>query len=231
MSIEIQTANSLGNIVSQFPLSAQIFENLGIDYCCGGSRTLQQAARDNQLDPVTLMTVLQAALNLGQAGMVTNTLNPSSLVTDALVEHIVAVHHAYIRDHMPRLLQLSAKVASAHGEKDARLVDFDTQLLVLGGTLMEHLAEEENDLFPIICKAAADQSKLNPALVDRLITDHDAVGAMMATLKALVNDYLIPDWACPTYRNLIQAFQEFELDLHRHIHLENNVLFPRLKAA
>ena len=94
---------------------------------------------------------------------------------------------------------------------------------------MDHLVEEEQDLFPALTRAVGSVA-LDPGLVKTLVADHEAVGATMARLKALVDDYAIPDWACSTYRNLIQAFQEFEFDLHTHIHLENNVLFPRLSA-
>lgn len=147
-----------------------------------------------------------------------------------LIDYIEAEHHGYVRENLPVLRAFAKKVAQVHGPAQPELPVIADRVEALAAALEAHLAAEEEDVFPRI-KALVDTrpAALRPLLVS-LEQEHDEAGGLMGEIRRLSADYTPPEWACNTYRALFAKLEEFEEDLHRHVHLENNVLFPRVRA-
>jgi regulator of cell morphogenesis and NO signaling len=178
------------------------------------------------------------------AALETAAQTPSAIGTDwsqasleELSEHIVRTHHAYVKKELPRLAVLAQKVVNRHGATTAQLPLIQAALAKLDGELTQHLAKEEAVLFPYIVlleRAKADGGAkphgcfgtvANP--IAMMTQEHDAAGALLAEIRLLSHGFTTPDDACPTYHAFFDGLQDFERDLHQHIHLENNILFPR----
>ena len=226
---------TVGELVSERPGRSRVFEAYGIDYCCGGKKLLPEACAKKNV------AVEEVLRELAQADAVQeDTVDYSVMALDELVDHIVATHHAYLAEELPRLEAMSVKVAEAHGESDARLRELAQVVESLSSELRSHMMKEEKILFPIIhqlmhadtlppmhCGALA-----NPIRVMEI--EHDAAGGALESMRRLTDGYAPPEWACNTYRALLDGIHDLELDLHQHIHKENNILFPRaleLEAA
>ena len=219
------------------PGAPRVFEKLGIDYCCGGGKSLEEACFGAG---VSLQEVL-AALETGKdryAGQGDEEWQSHSLAE--LMNHIVQTHHVYTKSELERLDQLSTKVASVHGQNHPELQKVRDLFLVLQKDLMPHMLKEEQVLFPYIEKMEDASRNGRPAPtpffgtvrnpVKMMIQEHDTVGDLLRELRSTSGDYAVPADGCTSYRTLYQALQEFEKDLHQHIHLENNILFPRAIA-
>jgi len=219
----MNTTPTLGGLVAARPSLGPFFENLGFDYCCGGHRTLEEAARDRGLDPETVATMLTAWPETRAAP----TFNPALLDNSSLIDHLVTVHHSFVRRELPRLTALAAKVVAAHGQSHPEL--FETEELVrrLASELLSHLTQEEEVLFPRIRVVEGLSQSLKVAL-QPFFTEHEEAGGLLTRLRTLTSDFSVPADACSSYRSLLEGLRAFEVDLHQHIHLENNVLFVRL---
>lgn len=220
-------------IALENPASVRVFEKFGIDYCCGGRKPLENACAEKGLAIENVIAILNAAAP-----------TTSSVAEDwatapleRLCEHIVSVHHAYVRRELPRLKQLAGKVVARHGKTRVELVQIQGTLGNLDEDLVQHLGKEEGALFPYIVRleralaSGGARPQAHFATVAMPITmmtqEHDAVGAMTAEMRRLSQDFQLPEGACPTYHAFYDGLREFEQDLHQHIHLENNILFPR----
>jgi regulator of cell morphogenesis and NO signaling len=212
------TERTVRQIVLENPAAARVFESLGIDYCCGGNHPLPGAcARAGvSLDEAVLKL---EALAAEPADSEDQSWADASLAE--LTAHIVNRHHAYVRAETPRLEALLAKVISKHGERHPELRAIGELFGILTRDLASHMQKEELILFPHL----GERDAAAPIAV--MLSEHDAAGALTARIRSLSANYQPPAAACPTYRALLQGLQEFERDLHTHVHLENNVLFPR----
>jgi regulator of cell morphogenesis and NO signaling len=215
------------------PASVRVFENFGIDYCCGGKRPLDEAcARANA--PIDLVT--RALAELDVKGISSEEVWTNSSLAD-LTAHIVGRHHRYVRDESPRIELLLQKVVSRHGEAHPELGAIQDTFVALSQELFAHMMKEERILFPFLeaMEAAARGGQSAPLgcfasvelPISRMLADHDDAGALLAKMRALSGGYRTPEESFPSYRGLYQALEEFESDLHHHVHLENNILFPR----
>jgi regulator of cell morphogenesis and NO signaling len=221
-------------IAVECPASVRVFETLGIDYCCGGKKSLRDACTSAQVPLERVMELLSNAANTlaGPDDAVWSTAPLDNLTT-----HIVQKHHRYVRQEIPRLDLMLAKVADKHGAAHAELSEIKRLFAAIAQELSTHLLKEEQVLFPHIDRMAIalrQESPLPPAFfgtvehpIANMLADHDDAGEVLARMRELSNGYAPPEGACPTYRALYQGLAEFEQDLHRHIHLENNILFPR----
>jgi regulator of cell morphogenesis and NO signaling len=218
---------SLGDLVAELPARARVLERAGLDYCCKGGRSLRSAATDAGLDPATVAAELAAVQD--RDGSEVDALGPVELA-----DHIVAVHHAYLHEELPLLEALSAKVLGAHGSRHPELADVARLVIELREDLGPHLAREEQVLFPAI-RALGDAPSQDVArsvteTVRVLLGEHDRAGELLAELRARTGDYSVPADGCASYRSLYERLADLEADTHRHIHLENNVLFPAVVA-
>ncbi len=223
-------------IALETPAAIRVFESLGIDYCCGGRKPLSEACAEAGV----AMDRALALLTRAAAAPETSEADWSRATLAALTAHIVEVHHGYVRAETPRIESLLAKVGSKHSLKRPELLRIERLFLALAQELATHMFKEEQILFPYIAsleEARAAKSALPHACFDsverpiaNMLADHDDAGALLAQIRALSNDYSVPEDACPTFAALYRALEEFERDLHMHVHLENNVLFPRAVA-
>jgi len=231
----LDTNRTLGDLVTENPARAAVLEALGLDYCCGGGRPLHRACAEAGLDVATAARLL-AAPPVTAAIAADAEPDPRALSLAALVDHIEATHHAWLKAELPRLRRLAAKVRSAHGGRHAELHEVTDILEGLAGELELHLGKEEGILFPAIramdaAAGAIDMhcgSIVNPIRV--MEHEHDEAGHALSRLRELSGDYRVPDDGCGTWREFYAGLVALERDLHRHIHKENNVLFPRVLA-
>jgi regulator of cell morphogenesis and NO signaling len=217
------------------PNATRIFEKMKIDYCCGGNKSLEEACATAGVEVAELERLFAQATE--SEASLNGLLDFQNLSLTDLIGHILAKHHVYTKEEMARLQPLIAKVISAHGENHPELGQIGDVFQQVCADLTPHMAKEENVLFPYLeeLEAALLQNRPAPFApfgtvknpVRMMMMEHDTVGDLLRELRALSSDYAVPADGCISYQTLYQALEVFEKDLHQHIHLENNVLFPR----
>ena len=225
----ISTATTVGELVVDDPARARIFEQLGLDYCCGGKRPLAEACRERGLDPDTVVAMLNAAAASGRGTGEDWSRTPLA----ELCDHIVEAHHGFLRRELPRLSTLVEKVESAHAAQSPALHEVRTVFEELRAELESHTEDEERVVFPA-CRdldAGAGGDEGLAARFATLESEHEAAGAHLERLSELTGHFDVTRALCNTHRATLDALRELELDLHEHIHEENNILFPRALAA
>ncbi len=217
--------------------ATRIFEKLGIDYCCGGGKSLVDACT---AVGVTVDEVLDS-LNADLESVSTSAARDWQALSQAeLITHIVDKHHAFTRGELVRLEALLAKVSGVHGQNHPELFQIQDQFRKLRGELEPHMLNEESVLFPYIVRmeeaAMANQTLPPPPFrtvqnpVRVMMAEHDAAGYILGRIREASSDFTVPPGACISYQTLYSALKELEADLHQHIHLENNILFPQAVA-
>ena len=227
------TTQTVREIALEQPSSIRVFEQYGIDYCCGGCKPLAEACATKDIEVDAVIAALEAAAK-GSAPVAEDW---SKASLERLSGHIVATHHAYVKGELPRLALLAQKVVARHGATRVELPVIQSKLTKLDEELRQHMSKEELILFPHIAKlerAINDESAkpdsgfgtvANP--IAMMAQEHDAARTLLAEIRDLSHGFTTPGDACPTYHAFYDGLNEFEKDLHQHIHLENNVLFPR----
>lgn len=212
------------------PAAIRVFESLGIDYCCGGNLSLRAACAKAKVPVDDAVARLEKCEPRPESAV------PDDAPMGVLTHHIVERHHAFVRREAPRIQTMLAKVCEKHGRTHAELSEVKSLFTALDEELASHMLKEEQILFPYIEAldgpmepAACFASVESPIAV--MLAEHENAGAILSNLRALTNGYKTPDGACPTFQGLYRALDEFERDLHWHVHLENNILFPRAIAA
>lgn len=230
---KFKITDSVGSIVANWPAASRSFEKAGIDYCCGGKIPLEQACRKQGIEPQLFLAALEElAASAGTEPVV----DAAAMSLTALADHIEATHHAYLKTELPRLDALTTKVAAAHGDKDVRLAQVRNVFTSLAAEMGSHMLKEERILFPMIRQLDATESApafhcgslANP--IGQMELEHDQAGAALAQFRELTDGFTPPDWACNTYRAMLDALACLEQNLHQHVHKENNILFPRAIA-
>jgi regulator of cell morphogenesis and NO signaling len=225
----IPVSMSLGEIVTRHPSLAADLERRGLDYCCHGGQTLAAAATAAGLDPRGVADELWAAHG-DEPPAPWSELGPAELAL-----HIESTHHQYLWDELPRLAALVEKINGVHGAHHPELADVQRLFTELRADLEPHLRREELLVFPMIRRvaggggAAGDSSAAG--VIDRLMSEHDAVGALLTELREVTGGYAVPDDGCASYAACFRGLAELEADTHLHVHKENNVLLPALRAA
>ncbi len=229
----ITPETTIGELVAARPALARLFERLDIDYCCGGKQTLATACARRHLDVATTFALLDsagAALAAGPAEV-----DAAAMGLAQLADHIESTHHAYLKTELPRLVEMADRVATKHGWRDTRLADMAAAVRDLAEEMLGHMQKEEIVLFPLVrqieagARAGLRGSNL-AAPIAQMEAEHEAAGQLVTRLRALTDDFTPNAEACNTHRALLAGLAEFESDLHRHVHKENNVLFPRALA-
>lgn len=232
------TAKTVGELAAENPAAPRIFEKLGIDYCCGGSRTLEEVCRAAGLAVEEVRDSLEMALEKARAAAPGRDWNAEPLAD--LIAHIQSTHHQYTRAAIARVLPLFDKVCGVHAEHHPELQQMRATFAGLAQELTLHLMKEELVLFPYVVRieeAVTEKSAVPPAPfgtvrnpVAMMMNEHDSAGEALRVMRASSSGYTAPADACASFRALYQALAELEADLHQHIHLENNILFPRAIA-
>ncbi|MBI1790389.1 MAG: iron-sulfur cluster repair di-iron protein [Acidobacteria bacterium] len=231
----ITEQQTVAEVAAQSLGAVRTFEKHGIDYCCGGKRPLEEVCREKGLATGQLLAELASATSV--AGEQDKDWQSASM--RSLIGHIVQTHHAYLKRELPALTERFRKVVFAHGERDgAVLLPMEGIFADMREELEAHMYKEEFILFPMIGRyeAAAEAgaplpmapfgSIANP--IRMMEREHDSAGGGLARIRELSGGFELPAHACGAYRALYQGLQELEADLHVHIHLENNILFPRV---
>jgi regulator of cell morphogenesis and NO signaling len=228
------TTKTVREIALEMPLTTKVFENHKIDYCCGGHKFFLDACKTAGADAENVLRELSVYLE-SPAETELDWVKTASL--NRLIEYIVEKHHTYTRDEIKNLSPLMAKVAGKHGEHHTELYVLEELFGELCSDLAPHLLKEEQVLFPYISELENFKVKngkvpvscfgtvRNP--VGMMMREHDTAGEILRSMREVSRDYEIPEGACPSYTALLTRLEAFEKDLHQHIHLENNILFPK----
>jgi regulator of cell morphogenesis and NO signaling len=233
--LETQT-RVIGEIAADNPATIRVFQKFGIDFCCGGKRPLDEVCQEKGIALEAVEAELAAAVRPKDGSSRDWQTAPLS----DLVDHIVTTHHAYLQSELPRLEAMAARVAEKHADKHPYALDVQQVFLSLKDELLSHMRKEEMILFPWIQRTEAARagaaaapascfgSVANPISV--MEAEHEFAGQALLELRRLTSDYTPPEDACNGFRGLLHGLTELEADLHLHIHLENNILFPRALA-
>ncbi len=227
---------TLKEIVTDDFRAAAVFEKYSLDFCCRGGRTVENACIEKAVDKTSVLSELQQLLWRDKPA-------PDSfggLSLSALISHIVATHHAHVKKMVPVLLTHTQKVAAVHGANHPEVVGIARVFEAIAAELQEHMAKEEEVLFPYIdmLEAASERNEqcARPAFgtvrnpIRMMEVEHRAAGDQLYEIRSLSSNYTPPADACTTYKVTYQELQEFEMDLHQHVHLENSILFPKAVA-
>jgi len=226
--------SKVGEIVSLNYNTAGVFQKYGIDFCCGGGVSVEKACLKKGLDTETVANELISLLNTPTHS--SDSYNTWSI--SFLIDYIVNTHHNFVRNKLQEMGFYAARVAEVHGITHPENVEIYKLFLDLSKEMTDHMASEENEVFPLLKQIEsliADKltipdniEKEFSTLVDQMEREHDGAGGLMKQIRSLTNDYTPPVDACTKYRILYQNLEAFEQDLHKHVHLENNVLFPKV---
>lgn len=232
MEHNILTEKMINDIVTEDYRTAAIFEKYSLDFCCNGGVTIEAACREKNIDPAPVLAELSRLFEA--AGPAVDT--AASMEPDALIDHIVSVHHAYVARMIPVIYTHTQKVAAVHGGRHPEVVKIADLFSSVAEELIHHMKKEEMILFPYIERLVAAKRTGTPisappfgtaknpiAMMER---EHQDAGDGLYQIRELSAKYQPPADACTTYRVSFKELQEFEEDLHRHVHLENNILFP-----
>jgi regulator of cell morphogenesis and NO signaling len=233
--VTINPTKTVGELAAELPGATRIFEKLGIDYCCGGERPLKQACWSAGVTEESVLTLLNDAEKLGVQSDEPKNWQRAPL--SELTKYIVSRHHTFVRSELLRVNELLAKVCSKHSTYHPELFQIRDILFRLQADLTDHMLKEERILFPYIerLETAVGHGEQAPKPsfgtvrnpVRMMMQEHDEAGLALRSLREVSSNYQVPGDGCISFRTLYQALEEFEKDLHQHIHLENNILFPR----
>ena len=222
--MSLTTEMPVGEIATQFPLATRVFARHKIDFCCGGGAPLQTACQKRGLNADDILVEINTELKETD-----NTVNWNEAPLTDLIEHIVSTYHYSLREELPRLEAMAIRVNHVHGDKDPeRLQAIETIFSALKAELLEHMMKEEQILFPMIANGQGANAGDPVSVMEH---EHDSAGDALRKLRELTNDFTPPEIACNTWRALWHGLAALEQDTHQHIHLENNILFPRALNA
>ena len=217
----------IGDIVTQDFRAAEVFKKAGIDFCCGGSQSLEAACRDKKLDVAEIESELSKLEN-SEPGS-SHKFNEWKL--DFLCDYIVNTHHQTVMKLLPELTFYTQKIAEVHGDNHPELPEIANLFAQVDTELRQHLCNEEEVLFPAIREVLKTNSAESKATIiseiTRMTGEHEFAGGAMDKINELSHSYAVPDDGCNTYRVAYKLLEQFEDDLHIHVHLENNILYPK----
>lgn len=223
----ITTGNKLGEIVADDFRSAAIFKSAGIDFCCGGNKSIGEACKEKGIDAEKLVQDLQSLES--QKAVPGQNFNEWDL--KFLADYIVNIHHSFVKKNLPDLVFYTRKIASVHGENHSELLEVADLFGRISSELTQHLRMEEEVLFPAIARALVNRSdedvRIIKSEIARMSGEHEFAGGAMDRINQITNGYLVPEDGCNTYRVAFRLLEQFEDDLHVHVHLENNILYPK----
>lgn len=224
------------DVVTENFQAAELFEKLGIDFCCNGNRSLQEALAEKKISNSEFLE----ELNKVNLSISSDNQRFSEWDLNFLAQYIVNNHHTYVKNAIPELTTHLQKVYNAHGEKYPYIADVQKIFNQVAEEMTNHLIKEERILFPLI-KYLTETQKFNEKPktggfgtikhpIRQMETEHVSAGGAMEKIRTLTNNYSLPEDACATFQVTYKELDEFEKDMHKHIHLENNILFPRAIA-
>ncbi len=221
---------TLGQIASVMPRCIPALERMGLDYCCGGARTLADVCSVQSMDLERTLRALEASLAAEPIGDGESDWTAASM--SELADHIESTHHAFVRDAMARLGKLVPRVVAAHAQREPRLARLSEVVRSFAEDMHEHMIREERVLFPWLRRLERpSQIHTGPPWSVRrpiacMVHDHDEASTALKEMRTLTDGFAAPEGACMSYSSMLRLLNELELDTHVHIHKENNILFP-----
>ncbi len=226
-TITKEPEKTVGQLVTEDFRAAGIFKNAGIDFCCGGDMSLEDACQGKDTDPEELRN----QLNELRKTTIGQTFNFNEWDTGFLADYIVNTHHKFVVKSLPDLLFYTRKIESVHGDHHPELMEIAELMEMINKELLQHLHQEEEVLFPAIKEVMKsnlpETKKTIQSEIKRMKGEHEFAGGAMDKINVLTSHYQLPEDACNSYRVTLKLLNEFEDDLHVHVHLENNILYPR----
>ncbi|ASB48614.1 iron-sulfur cluster repair di-iron protein [Alkalitalea saponilacus] len=224
---------TIGKLVAKNYKTADVFLKNGIDFCCGGNISIEEAAKKNNINTNKLVSELETAMiSRDVESDLINRLNPAELI-----DHIIEHHHTFVRENLETIPPYLAKLADVHGANHHELIEIEHLFGEAITAFKQHLKDEEEILFPYVKElAVALDTGILPEkknfksiedVIENMHDEHDGEGERFRTISKLTNNYTLPPEGCNTYRVGLEKLKAFEKDLHRHVHLENNILFPK----
>ncbi len=219
--MSINTETTVGQIATEYPLATRVFARHNIDYCCGGGISLEEVCNQNSLETDLILTEIQNEIKTQEN---TEKQWDKESLTD-LIDHILITYHRPLDEEIPRLEYMVQKVYNVHGDKNPDMFSELRQVyLTLMNEIGAHMMKEEQILFPMIKRGDGGMAN---GPINVMLQEHDSAGNALKRIRELTNNYQVPKEACNTWRALWYGLEALEEDLHQHIHLENNILFPR----
>jgi len=217
----------IGEIVAGDFRTSKVFTGAGIDFCCGGKQSVGEVCEDLGLDVVELQNKVEEI----QQEPISHALNFKEWDLPFLIDYIINTHHKYVKDTLPDLKIYTRKIASVHGENHAELIDITAKVHAVAAELEQHIKNEEEVLFPAIknylLSPNPQDAKIIKSEITRMLGEHDFAGGTLDEINRISNSYQLPEDACNTYHVTFKLLRQFEEDIHVHVHLENNILFPK----
>jgi regulator of cell morphogenesis and NO signaling len=227
MQLDLQ--QTVANLVLDHSETAAVFQRHRIDFCCRGGISIAAAAVEKGLTAEALARELSDEIAARQGGA--RSLDPRELSTPRLVAYIISKHHEYLRQALPFVRGLAAKVSRVHGDHNPKLRELDTAVAKLCDALIAHIDDEEQLLFPTLTApttaATTKPFAAAPGLLASMLSEHLAVAALLDAIRTASENFTLPDWACNSYRTLFAELEQVERDTFAHVHIENHVLQPR----
>jgi regulator of cell morphogenesis and NO signaling len=227
MNMQFNHETPIGEIVALDFRTAGVFTQAGIDFCCGGKKSLRESCEEKNLDTETLSIQLKEVT----VSPISHAQNFKEWNLDFLCDYIVNTHHKFVLKALPELVFYTQKISSVHGENHPELQEVATMFSQVNDELRQHLQHEEEDLFPAIKRMLTSPNESDRAIIrseiDRMFGEHDFAGGAMDNINEITGGYFVPEDGCSTYQVAFKLLQEFEDDIHIHVHLENNILFPK----
>ncbi|MBS1683091.1 MAG: iron-sulfur cluster repair di-iron protein [Bacteroidetes bacterium] len=220
---------TLGQIAAKDLRKAQVFKKYGLDFCCGGKKTVKEACAEKGLD----VEAVEKELSQADGAPASRPLPYDDWRLDFLADYIVNMHHSYVKKNLPDLKAYSEKVRRVHGGRHPELIEVNRLVGEIDDELTTHMLKEEKVLFPYVKELVNAKVPHKPSFgtvqnpINMMEIEHEQVGKNMGLIRTLTNGYSLPEDACASYSLLYRMLDEFENDLHLHIHLENNILFPK----
>jgi len=222
---------TIGEIVAADFRAASIFKEAGIDFCCGGKKGIDETCAEKGIDKTELLGKLEGLKSTPN----TTTHNFKEWEPGFLCDYIVNTHHKYVLKSLPELVSYTEKIASVHGDRHPELKEVAVLFSQINKELVQHLKNEEDVLFPAIkevLRSGSPKAKETvKSEISRLSGEHEFAGGAMDKINVITSGYLVPDDGCNTYHVTFRLLNQFEDDLHTHVHLENNILFPKALAS
>ncbi|MFC0137711.1 iron-sulfur cluster repair di-iron protein ScdA [Staphylococcus petrasii] len=216
----------VANIVTQQPLAADVFRQYGIDFCCGGNISIEEAVQNKKVDADTLLNKLNA-LPVSQPGGI----SVEYLDAPSLIQYIQSRFHQTIREEFKNLSPYVTKVAKVHGERFPYLLELQDLYRQFRDGMLEHMAEEDEQAFPKLIEISKGHEVENAdQIIQSLVDDHTETGQLLQSMRELTNDYQPPQEACTTWRLVYNRLENLERETHEHVHLENHVLFNKFTS-
>ncbi|KXH83848.1 iron-sulfur cluster repair di-iron protein [Sporosarcina sp. HYO08] len=230
--VQLTLDTQVSDIVNELPQSADLFRSLRIDFCCGGKVPLKDAAEERNLNPEE---VLNSVKEIADKKEQRNSMHPSSFGAKTLVAYIQEKYHENLREELPQLTPYVTRVAKVHGDRHPHLLRIQELFKELRDELLDHTEDEDKNVFPLILEFLDNptpelKEKIRPH-VDELESEHAHAGEILFELRDITNNFTPPEDACGTYRVVYSRLEQLERDTFDHVHLENNDLFDRVRAA